>query len=147
MSAQQDAQSQKQASLPSAFDTESPVASTRSKLSQLVHESEPASQIPFPYTANLERWDGFWSEVLGSGDSRGLKVRSITSEESPVASTRSKLSQLVHESEPASQIPASQASEVIDLTFSPRESPEPSTSSRRSSGWTSRRARNVLFTL
>ncbi|KAJ5484498.1 hypothetical protein N7453_011966 [Penicillium expansum] len=66
MSAQQDSQSQKQASFPSAFETESPSASTRSKLSQRVHESEPASQIP-----------------------------------------------------------ASQASEVIDLTSSPRESPEP----------------------
>lgn len=68
-SAQQDAQSQKQASFPSAFETGSPATSTRSKLSQRVHESESASQIP-----------------------------------------------------------ASQASEVIDLTSSPRESPEPSTS-------------------
>lgn len=68
-SAQQDAQSQKQASFPSAFETGSPAPSTRSKLSQRVHESESASQIP-----------------------------------------------------------ASQASEVIDLTSSPRESPEPSTS-------------------
>ncbi|KAF4765501.1 hypothetical protein HAV15_003901 [Penicillium sp. str.  len=68
-SAQQDAQSQKQASFPSAFETGSPATSTHSKLSQRVHESESASQIP-----------------------------------------------------------ASQASEVIDLTSSPRESPEPSTS-------------------
>lgn len=69
MSAQQDAQSQKQASFPSTFETGSPAASTRSKLSQRVHESESASQIP-----------------------------------------------------------ASQASEVIDLTSSPHESPETSTS-------------------
>ncbi|CAG8903109.1 unnamed protein product [Penicillium egyptiacum] len=69
MSAQQDAQSQKQTSFPSPFETESPAASTRSKLSQRVRESESASQIP-----------------------------------------------------------ASQASEMIDLTSSPRESPEPSTS-------------------
>lgn len=34
----------------------------------------------FPYTADLERWDGFELEVLGSGDSRGLEVRSITSD-------------------------------------------------------------------
>lgn len=46
MSAQQDALSQKQASFPSAFETEYPAASTRSKLSQRVHESESASQIP-----------------------------------------------------------------------------------------------------
>jgi hypothetical protein len=69
MSAEQDAQSQKQASFPSAFETGSPAASTRSKLSQRVHESKSTSQIP-----------------------------------------------------------ASQASEVIDLTSSPRESPEPSIS-------------------
>ncbi|CAI7633490.1 unnamed protein product [Penicillium crustosum] len=68
-SAQQDAQSQKQASFPSTFETGSPATSTRSKLSQRVHEPESASQIP-----------------------------------------------------------ASQASEVIDLTSSPHESPEPSTS-------------------
>lgn len=48
--------------------------------------------------------------------------------ESPAASTRSKFSQRVRESESASQIPASQTSDVIDLTSSPRESPEPSTS-------------------
>lgn len=34
----------------------------------------------FPYTADLERWDGFGSELLGLGDSRGLEVRSITSD-------------------------------------------------------------------
>ncbi|KGO77157.1 hypothetical protein PITC_023990 [Penicillium italicum] len=45
MSAQQDALSQKQASFPSAFGTASPAASTRFKLSQRVHESEPASQL------------------------------------------------------------------------------------------------------
>ncbi|KAJ5807566.1 hypothetical protein N7447_011022 [Penicillium robsamsonii] len=48
--------------------------------------------------------------------------------ESPAASTRPKLSQRVHESKSASQIPASQTSEVIDLTSSPSGSPEPSTS-------------------
>ncbi|KAJ5355722.1 hypothetical protein N7517_010331 [Penicillium concentricum] len=69
MSAQQDAQSQKQNSFPSPFETESPAASTRSKFSQRVHEFKPTSQIP-----------------------------------------------------------ASQASEVIDLTSSPRGSPEPSNS-------------------
>lgn len=47
---------------------------------------------------------------------------------SPATSTRSKLSQRVQESESASQIPASQTSEVIDLTSSPHESPEPSSS-------------------
>jgi hypothetical protein len=69
MSAQQDAQYQKQTSFPSTFETESPAASTRSKLSQRVGASESVSQIP-----------------------------------------------------------GSQASEVIDLTSSPRETPEPSTS-------------------
>lgn len=69
MSAQQDAQAQKQASFPSPFEQDSPATSTRSKLSQRVHESASASQIP-----------------------------------------------------------ASQGSEVIDLTSSPRESPEPSAS-------------------
>ncbi|KAJ5496301.1 hypothetical protein N7463_008288 [Penicillium fimorum] len=74
MSAQQDAQSQKQNSFPSPFEMESPAASTRPNLSPRVHESKPASQIP-----------------------------------------------------------ASQASELIDLTSSPRGSPEPSTSNTNSS--------------
>ena len=37
-----------------------------------------SSRCDFPYTADLERWDGFELEELGSGDSCGLKVRSIT---------------------------------------------------------------------
>ncbi|KAJ5782124.1 hypothetical protein N7457_003898 [Penicillium paradoxum] len=50
--------------------------------------------------------------------------------ESPPLSTRSKISKIslgMRESFPLSQIPASQASEVIDLTSSPGGSPEPST--------------------
>lgn len=38
-----------------------------------------SSRCEFPYTADLERWDGFKLEV-GSGVSRGLEVRSITSD-------------------------------------------------------------------
>jgi hypothetical protein len=61
--------------------------------------------------------------------------------ESPAASTRSKLSQRVGASESASQIPASQASEVIDLTSSPRESPEPSTSN----SYPSQRSKSAVY--
>ncbi|OQE35261.1 hypothetical protein PENCOP_c014G02962 [Penicillium coprophilum] len=82
MSAQKDAQSQKQASFPSPLETKSPAASTRSKLSQRVLESTPTSEIP-----------------------------------------------------------ASQASEVIDLTSSPRGSPEPSTSNMNPS----QRSKSALY--
>ncbi|KAJ5431870.1 hypothetical protein N7445_008368 [Penicillium cf. griseofulvum] len=57
---------------------------------------------------------------------------SLFETESPAASTRSKLSQRMHESKPTSQIPGSQTSEVIDLTSSPRGSPEPSSNSNPS---------------
>ncbi|CAI7576408.1 unnamed protein product [Penicillium glandicola] len=76
-------------------------------------------------------------------DSKSQKETSFPSlfnTESPAASTRSKLSQRVHESEP-SQIPASQASQVIDLTSSPRGSPEPSTSNPNPS----QRSKSALY--
>lgn len=39
-----------------------------------------SSRCDFPYAADLERCDGFELELLGSGDSCGLEVRSITSD-------------------------------------------------------------------
>jgi hypothetical protein len=65
---------------------------------------------------------------------------SLFKTESPAASTRSKLSQRMHESKPTSQIPASQTSEVIDLTSSPRGSPEPSSNSNPS-----QRSKSALY--
>jgi hypothetical protein len=60
---------------------------------------------------------------------------------SPPLSTRSKSPQRALESVSASQIPASQASELIDLTSSPRESPEPSASNSNPS----QRSKSALF--
>ncbi|KAJ5121129.1 uncharacterized protein N7515_009090 [Penicillium bovifimosum] len=61
--------------------------------------------------------------------------------ESPSLFTRSKHSQHALKSSAASQIPASQVSEVIDLTSSPRGSPEPSGSNLK----LSQRSKSALF--
>lgn len=61
--------------------------------------------------------------------------------ESPARSTRSKVPQRTLETFSASQIPASQASEVVDLTSSPPGSPEPSSSNPNPS----QRSKSALF--
>ncbi|KAJ5951728.1 uncharacterized protein N7479_010141 [Penicillium vulpinum] len=82
--------------------------------------------------------------ISAQGDTKFKKQTSFPSPletESPAAPTRFKLSRRVVESEPTSQIPASQASEVIDLTSSPRGSPEPSTSNPNPS----QRSKSALY--